>query len=961
MRSCPALIALMIVFFGICMLPLFATQPFWTMDPSTRSIDRADSLTGFDVIKYEVDLAINDQTHFINGSVKAHVMAESFLSSITYELTGGTLTVSQVKVNDQVSPFTHQNGLISIPLSFSQGTSFTTEVFYSGVPGNSPAPYNIGLLFTTNGCYTLSNPDAGRYFWPSYDHPWDKALIDWRITVRSDWIAVANGIQGAVINNGNGTTQYCWSHAHPVATYVMGFAAAPYVVFDQTTSLPIKHYVLPGQLSNAQTDFANVPGMIQYFSDLFGAYPFEKYGHMVVSMSTYAAMEHQTTTTFGAQYLTGDQNYESIVAHELAHQWYGNYVTPITMREVWLKESFATYSEFLWESYHHGWQAGCDYLGSDIQQYYISWENSNGPHTIFNPEYNLMFAPPTYEKSASVLHMLRLKMGNTAFFSFIRQILTTYAEGNINTAEFVALAEQVSGLDLDRFFQQWIYSPGIPDAGFSVFHNGSGMGKIVARSTSPTPTQFYLDVPILIPGSATPDSLVIVASPEGTTNYFQYNPVNDFNALQIDPNHWVLRRSFTNEQLRLDACLPYQGAVDISWSAYPGSVQISGYHIYRRSLPSGSFIRLTDDPLSDRIFTDSQVINGVTYEYYIVAVDSDGFVSLPSNHLQATPISFPFDQGLLVVDETRNGSGSAISPDDAMVDAFYQNVTPNVAHEVWDYDTQGAPSLSYLSHFPLILWHSDDFSNMYLQDNLGNLGSYVLSGGKLIISGWKHPSTFTPAFKNRFLPGVTMDLHNSAVFISAQSAHYPALHPDPTKLVASWNGMLPMSYTFAGDFDTLYTAELSGGGAGNGDAAAIRIDDNGSLVILGFPLYFMQSDEVRGFLSGIMEELYPPLSSEDEYLPAPEPRLSIYPNPCSAIQGLHISLRNSRPLGYSIFNLRGQELYHTIIRQCPEKDGEYRFSPNQDLSELPTGCYIIRVTTDRGILSAKLMLIRDPH
>ena len=162
------------------------------------------------------------------------------------------------------------------------------------------------------------------------------------------------------------------------------------------------------------------------------------------------------------------------------------------------QESFATYSEFLWEAHHGGWQAGCDYLRDEIQQYYITCENNNGPHTIFNPEYNLMFAPPTYQKSASVLHMLRLKMGNAAFFQFIRSILTTYPGGNINTAEFISLAEQACGQDLSQFFLQWIYSPGIPNAELSVFANPSGTTRVRASSSSPTSTLFDLDIPLRI-------------------------------------------------------------------------------------------------------------------------------------------------------------------------------------------------------------------------------------------------------------------------------------------------------------------------------------------------------------------------------------------------------------------------------------------------------------------------------
>jgi hypothetical protein len=154
-----------------------------------------------------------------------------------------------------------------------------------------------------------------------------------------------------------------------------------------------------------------------------------------------------------------------------------------------------------------------------------------------------MFAPPTYEKSASVLHMLRLKMGNTAFFNFIRALLTTYPNGNLNTAEFVALAQQHSGQDLTQFFQQWIYSPGIPDGRFCIFHNGNGMAKVYARSQSPTATQFWLDVPLKLTGSAVADSVVISAGPTWTSNVFAIGLDDDPQDIQIDPNHWVLTRS----------------------------------------------------------------------------------------------------------------------------------------------------------------------------------------------------------------------------------------------------------------------------------------------------------------------------------------------------------------------------------------------------------------------------------
>lgn len=930
------------------------------MEPSTREIDRADSLTGFDITKYVINLQIDTQTQYISGMVEAHVVPEWPLGSISYELEGDSLQVSQVLLNDVPVAFTLSNGLINISLPPAMRNPFVTKVFYAGIPNRSPAPYNIGMIFTPTAVYTLSNPDAGRYYWPCYDHPWDKALVEWNIRIREDWLAAANGIRTSITDHGDGSRTHHWVCSSPVATYVMGFAAAPYIEFiQQAGDLPIQNFVLPGQLNNAQLDFANVPAMIDYFSSVYGPYPFEKYGHMVVNMATYAAMEHQTMTTFGSQYLTGNQNYESIVAHELTHQWYGNLVTPITMREVWLKESFATYGEFLWEAHHEGWQSGCDYLRDQIQQYYISWENSNGPQTIFDPAYNMMFAPPTYEKSASVLHMLRLKMGNDAFFSFIRSILTTFPGGNINTLEFTDMAEQACGQDLGQFFQQWIYLPGIPNATFSVLHNGVGMAKVVATSISLTGTMFDLDVPIGIPGSAVADSLVIRATPDGYVNYFPIAFSDDIGELRIDPNHWVLTRSFTQNAMQLASCLAYNGAVDLSWFAWPGGIPLAGYHVYRKLLPDGDFIRITGAPLAGLAYTDASVSNGNYYQYYVVGVDTEGFQSQPSNQMEAWPIDFPFDQGILLVDETRNGNGANISPTDDEVDAFYAYALGDFSHSQWDIDTQSALTINHLSHYPLILWHCDDFSDMQLIDYLNLLGSYVLSGGKLIISGWKYPSQFDAAFLNKFLPGITPVLNNSAVLVSAQSNTYPDLHSDPTKLAAPWNGMLPMSYVFQNAANPLHTAEIAGGGANDGEPASIKLENGGTIVLLGFPLYFMLRDEARAFLGQIIPELYPGVGVVEDILGEQTLRVNCHPNPFRGGTQIGFFVPRGVPdYDLTVYNLRGQRV--RSILQKGGKTGEQTLRwDGCDDSHHPvgSGVYIIELKTSSERKTARLVLL----
>jgi hypothetical protein len=950
-----------IVLFILITIPLSATESFWSDLPSTQTIERHDSLTGFDITKYELTLAINEQTHYISGNVIAHVTAENNLTQINYELTGGTLAVTEVRVNDVVSAYTHTTGTINIPLNITDGQQFTTQVFYSGTTGLSPAPYGIGLKFNAGSLYTLSNPDAGRYWWPSYDHPWDKALIDLHITVRSDWLVSGNGLRQGIVDNGDGTRTHTWICSYPVATYVVGITAAPFVEFNQTAgTLPIQNFVTQSQLAAAQADFVNVPEMIDFFSTFYAPYPFEKYGHSVVPISPYAAMEHQTQTTLGSTYVTGTLAYESIVAHELSHQWMGNAVTPLTMQDVWLKESFATYAEFLWKAYHYGWTAGLQYLASDIQQYYISWENSNGPHTIYNPVYNELFAPPTYEKSASVLHMLRLKLGNTAFFSFVHDYFGQYLNGNVITAEIKAAAEQSSGVDLTQFFQQWIYSPGIPSAQLTFFTDGVSQCKVIAKTTSPTSTAFDIEIPLMSPGSALLDSVVVRATPAGFVNYFPMNPETDVLAsIQIDPNHWVLNRGYTRITFQLTQCLPANHSVTLYWNALVCPIPILGYNVWRRLMPSGDWSRLNSTLIDGLTYTDTTPENGSTYQYRVCGVDAENFESELTNPLNATPIEFPFDWGFLVVDETRDGAGTIFNPTDAMVDDFYDSVLSIFTHTDWDVATAGNPSLSMLSHYPLVLWHSDDYTEFFIDDVINTLSSYVVSGGNLLVSGWKYPSALPQSFFDNWFEGIVPLLLNQPVLVSAQSNAYPDLYPDPDKLTSVWNGMLSMAYVFPESGGVLYTAEVSGGQTGDGDAIAIRAfntGNNGGMLLLGFPLYYMMQDSVQAFLNIILQELYPDIvaNSDDALIPPPL-AINCYPNPFSDHLTIRLNQKVVTPLTVSVYNIKGQKVkeWSSVGKQDLIWDGRDNLQ-----RYVSSGVYTIRLIQGSESVSKRITLFR---
>ncbi|MBW6513385.1 MAG: T9SS type A sorting domain-containing protein [Candidatus Syntrophosphaera sp.] len=923
---------------------------------------RADSLTGFDIQKYEITLDINHQTHQIAGNVLATVLAEDNLSSIQYNLVG--LTVSSVLVNGVAAAYTHTGGIINISLNIPSGQTFSTQVFYSGVPQLSGAPYNIGMIFSANTVFTISDPDAGRYWWPCYDHPWDKAVVDLHITLRGDWKVAANGIRTSIVDNGDGTSTTHWIGEHPMTTYLVCITAGPYVEINQTAGdIPIQSFVTQNQYNNALVDFANVPAMINYFSQVFGPYPFEKYGHAVVSMSTYGAMEHQTMTTLGNFIITGNGTYELIIAHELAHQWYGNAVSFLTFKDVWLSEGFATYSEHLWVDHTLGWQAAADYIYTSYHQYYLNWAAGAGPQTIYDPAFNYYFAPPSYEKAASVLHMLRLKIGNANFFQLLQDWFSAWSGGNAVTSEFQALAEQISGQDLNQFFQQWIYGSGTPELEYSVWNNSNSDQplRIEARTRSNTPTNFEIQVPFRFVNGADSDSLLVNAFPNGVCNSFSLN-YDSASVLEPNHNHWALLRNVTELKPALTECLPSNSAVLLSWEPFLDNQNLA-YYVYRRPLQGvPEWQQINPEALNELSFLDSSAENGTAYQYAVRAIDASGYLSEMSNFMAATPVAFSFANDLLVVDETRDGTGANINPDDAMVDAFYAAALSPIVYEDWDVATQGLPGLDILGQYRLILWHADDFAQNLLIDHLNVLGGYLLGGGKVLLSGWKTTSVLSDTFLQRFGGNVDLVYDNSAGLIGAESTQYPELLVDPLKTIPTWNQMLPYIYTFLGTSNSLYTANMSTTSLGNGNSIAFRrsLPASGSeFVLLGLPLYFMQADGVRGFLQAIIPDLLSPVANHDPAVPPISLSLSVSPNPFQSRTILRFTLAEKGSARLGIYNLKGQLVRELLFGEKSHGTYDIAFDGRDGKgSPLASGIYIIRMDSGGKSISKKVSLIK---
>jgi aminopeptidase N len=290
------------------------------------------------------------------------------------------------------------------------------------------------------------------------DHPRDKASYTFRVTVPEPFEVAANGVLEETIDQEKGNT-FVFEARDPMASYLVTINIDE---FDMETSqsengVPIRNYFPAGRLEDGRRTFALQGAMLDYFSGLFGDYPFEVYGAVVIDTEFGAALETQTLSIFSRTVIDADRpaGSEQVIAHELAHQWFGDSVSLADWRDIWLNESFATYSQALWMEHTDGREA----LDEWIRRVYAAVrENRNSVSPPGEPEADSLFNGGVYFWGALGLHALRLEVGDETFFEILKTYHQRFADGNARTADFIAVAEEVSGKELSAFFDSWLYS-----------------------------------------------------------------------------------------------------------------------------------------------------------------------------------------------------------------------------------------------------------------------------------------------------------------------------------------------------------------------------------------------------------------------------------------------------------------------------------------------------------------------
>ena len=535
-----------------------------------------------DIKFYELNLDIDFNSSRLRGSVTVNgVIGNIYPDFIELDLYDN-MTVDSILQNNIPILYLHENDMLKIPLSditLDDENLFSLTIFYQGTPDHCGAGgfkfdehQNIGHV------WTLSEAYCARSWWPCKDDPSDKAdsvNIIVSVPIEPAYIVASNGLLSSTTINNNKKT-YFWKERYPITTYLVSLAIYPYTKWvDQYVSpissdtMLIEHYVFPDRYEASYPNYSLTKDMLSFFSELFGEYPFisEKYGHADFTWG--GGMEHQTLSSMGSF----SQN---LMVHELGHSWWGNLITCKTFNDIWLNEGFARYCQALWAEHMYGREAYFDFMNNHA--YY-------GAGTIYveNPSSNsqIFSAGLSYNKASWVLHMLRHKVGETMFFD----ILKSYASNDslsynaASTSDFQKVCEDISGLDFEQFFQQWIYGEKYPKYELSWWHEGNGIYNVKIDQVQ-SYNFFSMPIDLKFSGSAGPmlvDTTIVIEN----NNFSQLYEFSGFNFLvenvMLDPENWILKEA-TYSVNEIDNILPDRVEVEKAFpNPFNSKVKLSFY------------------------------------------------------------------------------------------------------------------------------------------------------------------------------------------------------------------------------------------------------------------------------------------------------------------------------------------------------------------------------------------------
>jgi len=497
--------------------------------------------SGIDVLHYELRVELNDTSDTLTGIALVQVkLLRDGISSMWLDLED--MTVESVRVSGSDQPFEHTEGRLNFDLGrpHRRHEIALIEIRYRGTPGER------GMLIGKNRhgrrvFFAENWPDRAHYWFPSIDHPADKATVDFFVTAPDKYDVVANGrlVETRSLLNGFRLTH--WSEAVPIPTYCMVIGVAEFSVLraGRVGTIPLITYAYPEDSAAAAAKFRRTNLVMRYFSDVIGPYPYEKLAQ-VQSTTRIGGMENSSVIFYSERSFQGETVREGPVPHEIAHQWFGDSITQSDWDHLWLSEGFATYFDALFYEHLEGPEALSSRMSRAAER--VKRYHQRRPAAIIDPGLtNLMrkLNAFNYQKGAWVLHMLRKVLGDDAFFEGIRRYYRLYAGGNALSEDFQRVMEVVGGETLEIFFSQWLYQPGWPEYLVS-WDWDADAGEIELKIEQVQETGLFdmpVDVALVFGGRQELRSLRV----SGTTQTFRIKLPERPSSLEIDPDGWILK------------------------------------------------------------------------------------------------------------------------------------------------------------------------------------------------------------------------------------------------------------------------------------------------------------------------------------------------------------------------------------------------------------------------------------
>jgi aminopeptidase N len=294
--------------------------------------------------------------------------------------------------------------------------------------------------------------------------PGDKAAVEFIVTAPSHYKIISNGtlIEEKTLSNNRKRTH--WKEEQPIPTKVMVIGVARFAIarVDSSYAIPVTAWVYPQDSAKGVFDYALADDILRFFESYIGPYPYKKLAN-VQSTTVFGGMENASAIFYGEKTVTGNRNSEALIAHEIAHQWFGNTATEKAFPHVWLSEGFATYLTNLYIEQKYGRDSFVKRLKDDREKVISFAKRSNNPVVDSTSDLMDLLNANSYQKGSWVLHMLRSEVGDENFKKIIQTYYQTYKWSNANTKDFQHIAEKVWGKNLAPFFNQWLYQPGIPE------------------------------------------------------------------------------------------------------------------------------------------------------------------------------------------------------------------------------------------------------------------------------------------------------------------------------------------------------------------------------------------------------------------------------------------------------------------------------------------------------------------